>query len=252
MREPWPTSYAGLVAQEQKEQKANDEVIAALIAEDVEKGPLLEPNTKKDAANIHKINTKATLSHSNNIIQAGAVRATQPREARLANIAPQVSGFILSNYLENKDIVRLSTSCVTLYKQTEEDRRKQALQQLLQAMLHDEQLIVSGIINSYPKFLLAKPEDYGISEIESQFTWLRYLTAGETVFSMAQKLRLVDIVNILLKVNENYRLELEKNIGLCQLSWLLSRLSKKRCKKTTFRTISYHLLQHWQQIQLFK
>lgn len=138
--------------------------------------------------------------HSNNkkLIKSNLSRVSQSSKNKLAKLHAPLTESALSPYLDNHDLARLSTSCVTLYTQTDKIRQKRALLQLLQAMLHDEPLIVSHILKSYPEFLFAKPENYRITEIESQYTWLRYLITGESVFSIAQKLGLVDMVKIMI------------------------------------------------------
>src|SRR5579871_1541374 len=144
-----------------------------------------------------------------NIIKPDNPRTQQSSSAKLTSLPDALldiplddgRGIGILSYLDSKDSTHaranLSTSCVTLYGQTEKTRQKLALKQLLQAMLDHYPLKASSILASYPEFLFEKPEDYNIREIESQFTWLRYLTAGESVFSIAQKLLLVDMLKIM-------------------------------------------------------
>ncbi len=189
------SSSAAFEAKEQEEQKVNDKAMADLIKEDLTKGIPSELKTK-DTANAHTIKNKVNyISHGNHIIKSNLPRPEQGPGACLATLHPQVTESVLSPYLGyGRDHTSLSTSCVTLYTQTEKTRQRRAFLAYIRAMLHDHYYAVSRILDSYPKFLLAKPKNYDMTEIQSHYTWLRYLPKDESVFSMAQKLQLIDVV----------------------------------------------------------
>ncbi len=119
------------------------------------------------------------------------------RKNKLLN-QEEINDIVLSPYLDNKELGRLSTSCVTLYTQTNILREKRAFLQYLQAIIFNDPSIISPILHCYPDFLLAKPEDYGIMKIKCQ-TGLQYLTKGESAFSMAQKMRHVSVLEAMLE-----------------------------------------------------
>ncbi len=129
----------------------------------------------------------------NRIIKPNDPRIQQAPEAGLTKLPPEIPT-ALSPYLENRDFVNLSRSCVTLYSGTHE---KRSLIQLLNAILHDDLSTISKVLDTYPQLLFAIPEDFGIRQIGSHYTRLQYLTEGESVFSMTQKLNLVHIVEVM-------------------------------------------------------
>ncbi len=191
------SSSEALEQKEKEEQKINDVAIAASIKDDEEKGPLPEPT--KEVTNKH-----CHMPHGKNINFSQKVK--QGPEARLAKVNPEVTESVLSSYLDDKDLGRLSTSCVTLYRQTAGVRARHVFPhylQYLQAVIFNDKLTVSSMLRSHPNFLLAKPEDYGIEEVTCQHTWLTYLTKGESAFSMAQKLGHIDVVNAMFPYYQN-------------------------------------------------
>jgi hypothetical protein len=178
---------------------------AILVKKVLEKAEIIKVAPRKKAKSLVSIDLRMPLS-GKNIINKDASRTPQGSTSKLKHLSNVLSYFPVRDErwscLDTKDstcaLVNLSMSCVTLYRQTEMARQKRALEQLLQAMFDHYPLKVSSILKSYPELLSAKPEAHNITEIESQFTWLRYLTAGESVFSMAQKLLLVDMLKIML------------------------------------------------------
>lgn len=200
MRPPCRSSLAALRAKEKEEQLANDKTIAKLVASDVAKGlpPESNASTREDATNAREVKVNH-VSHGNNLIKSNVLRVKQGPTAALEKLHPQVTESVLSSFLNNEDLGRLSTSYSALYTQTNKIRKKRAFVQYLQAIIFNDPSIISSILHSYPDFLLAKPEDYGIKEIECQHTWLRYLPESESVFSIAQQLGHIDVVNAMLE-----------------------------------------------------
>lgn len=170
-----------------------------------------------------------------NIIKPGISRAPQTSTAKLTRVPDAlldtpVSGIL--SYLDAKDStharVSLSTSCMTLYQQTErarQSRKKQVLEQLVQATLDHKLSAVSSILHSYPRSLFENLEAGSI--IESQFTWLRYQAVGESAFSIAQKFLLGDVLkkvmfpHYLKLLDEARRLPDTKHAFELEKQWIL-------------------------------
>ncbi len=163
-----------------------------------EKRPL--PESTKEVTN----KKRRHILHGNNINFGQKLK--RGSEARLAKVDLNVMESVLSSYLDGKDLGRLSTSGVTLYTQTATARARYVFPrylEYLQAVIFNDKLMVSSMLRSHPNFLLVKPEDYGIDKVECQYTWLQYLTKGESAFSMAQKLGHIDVVNAMFPYYQN-------------------------------------------------
>lgn len=128
-------------------------------------------------------------------------RKSQPADAFINKIPPQLIKYLITNFLNDKDVMSLSCSTFHMHTTLKDNLKKHALKQLLQAMIDDDRPKVISILHAKPELLILEPADVGIKKIESKKTWQQFRT--EKVFIMAQKLKRLEMMKILLPFFKN-------------------------------------------------
>lgn len=109
---------------------------------------------------------------------------------------------IMESFLcDHQALANLSSTCTFFRADTESTLNKNILKELLQAAIDDHQTLVTKILSSAgPErlfyLLTTDPAQVGISQIESQYTWLRY--KPKKVFQMVQLLNQPDMIALFL------------------------------------------------------
>ncbi len=217
------------VKRKQEETSANEKVIFHVATEGVEepKSNILEETKSVQSTNkIYKVNN---LPYSKSIINSNDPRLKKTSKPEIKNLPFQVIESAIGSYLQPKDICKVSTSCVTLYAKTStilEKNAERAFSKYLQAIVFNSPLMISPILDAYPHFLLEKPKDHGITEIECQHTWLRIKPGDKTTFGMAQELRHIDAMKAMFphyekKLNDARAREDKSAITALENAWTM-------------------------------
>lgn len=217
------SSSAAFEAKEREEKKANDKTIASLGTEGVAKGPSPELNAKQTPVYTYPKTTISRILHNNSIIKLDDSRLKQRPQPKLTNLSAQVTESMVSPYLSDCELARLSTSCATLYSQTHLTLK---FRKFAKAMLDQDLSTLSNMLSTHPMLLFAKLQDFGITKIQSHYTWLQYLTKNQSFFSAAQLLQLVDVVRVMLpyylnELQDAQKRKDEPNIIQLENAWIM-------------------------------
>lgn len=130
-----------------------------------------------------------------------------PQRVRgLLDIPDAVRNALLFPCFDSLALNRLFASCISFYKQIRPILHKALVEKFLQAMLDSNLPIMLNILSKHPNFFSEKPKDYKITKIESRVTgrvYLINLTADESIFNIAQTLKLVDELEAVLPQIKN-------------------------------------------------